>query len=90
MAAPANNHGATAPIVMIKDEDGNDEYVYLAEGPPGMALSDAVASVGAAIRAAKANPQDVTTGYTFEDLEREIDARGLRMVPSYATADERW
>jgi hypothetical protein len=81
---------ATAPIVMIKDYDHDDQYVYLAEGPPGLPLSEAVDRVDAAIRAAKAAPADPETGYTFEDLEREIEARGLRMVPSYETASERW
>lgn len=81
---------ATAPIVIIKDADRNDAYVYLVEGDAGMTLEQAVALVTAAIRAAKASPQDPETGCIFEDLEREIERRGLRMVPSYATAAERW
>jgi hypothetical protein len=80
----------TRPIVLIKDFEHDDEYVYLAEGPPGMAVSDAVNRVDEAIRAAKAAPADPETDYMFEDLEREIAARGLRMVPSYETATERW
>jgi hypothetical protein len=90
MATSFTAGSASAPIVIIKDADCDDSYVYLAEGPPGMPLSEAVDRVDAAIRAAKAAPADPETDYTFEDLEREIEARGMRMVPSYETASERW
>jgi hypothetical protein len=90
MATSFTAGGASAPIVMIHDADCDDSHVYLAEGPAGLPLSDAVDRVDAAIRAAKTAPADPETGYTFEDLEREIEARGMRMVPSYAAASERW
>ena len=80
----------TRPIVIIRDDDHSDEYLYLAEGPPGMALEEATERVSAAIRAAKANPADPETDYTFEDLERELEANGVRLVPCYGYAQERW
>lgn len=80
----------TRPIVIIRDLDCSDDYLYLAEGPPGMGLDEAIERVSAAIRAAKANPADPETDYTFEDLERELEANGVRLVPSYGCAQERW
>ncbi len=80
----------TKPIVIIRDDDHSDEYLYLAEGSPGMALDEAIERVSAAIRAAKARPADPDTGYTFEDLERELAAHNVRLVPCYGRAAERW
>lgn len=80
----------TKPIVIIRDDDHSDEYLYLAEGSPGMALDEAIERVSAAIRAAKEKPADPDTGYTFEDLERELEAQDVRLVPCYGCANERW
>jgi hypothetical protein len=55
-----------------------------------MALDEAIERVSAAIRAAKARPSDPDTGYTFEDLERELAAHDVRLVPCYGCAAERW
>lgn len=81
---------ATRPVVLIRDQDGDDDYIYLAEGWPGLPVAEAVERVDAAIRAAKTAPADPETGYVFEDLERELTRRGLALVEAYESANERW
>jgi hypothetical protein len=73
-------------VIFIKDQDGDDSYVYAAIAPDGMNGQEAEQLVNEAVRMAKDNrPED----YSFDDLERELVARGFE-VPLFGDATERW
>jgi hypothetical protein len=73
-------------LVFIKNQDGDDSYLYAVIAPNGMSGQEAERVVDEAIRTAKDNrPKN----YSFEDLERELVARGFE-VPLFSDATERW